>query len=371
MSTVLLRWINTSVCIFHSSWGHNYGSCLDECLHLKIYHSTTGSKSPIRHALRKKRYLAAFFSWGKWRVILFLPFNLALSLWLPFPLRNCREILREFSETLWSFLLERMPSCPGSLQFLCRMASFLHRIHQKEQQAEQDRAVACLSNRGWVKRERKRDSLPTVRIFVSSGHRWHILRQFQKGWYLPSEIRDKHLRPKKAKNWPSSTDRHVASKVHMVRYTQSCSETVLYVASHTSLYGSYSILPYMCSGECKGGGWGREDLCQVTGESLFLTLGPSSVISNDDDSASPLHHISNGSNTPSSSEGGPDAVIIGMTKIPVIENPQYFGITNSQLKPDTCKYRHLYIIIVMCLSPHTHTYYVQELNSEWRTESSV
>ncbi|XP_009572528.1 PREDICTED: BDNF/NT-3 growth factors receptor-like, partial [Fulmarus glacialis] len=62
---------------------------------------------------------------------------------------------------------------------------------------------------------------------------------------------------------------------------------------------------------------------------------PSSVISNDDDSASPLHHISNGSNTPSSSEGGPDAVIIGMTKIPVIENPQYFGITNSQLKPDT------------------------------------
>ncbi|NXD15547.1 NTRK2 protein, partial [Nothocercus nigrocapillus] len=63
--------------------------------------------------------------------------------------------------------------------------------------------------------------------------------------------------------------------------------------------------------------------------------GPSSVISNDDDSASPLHHISNGSSTPSSSEGGPDAVIIGMTKIPIIENPQYFGITNSQLKPDT------------------------------------
>uniref|UniRef100_A0A4X2LW31 Tyrosine-protein kinase receptor n=1 Tax=Vombatus ursinus TaxID=29139 RepID=A0A4X2LW31_VOMUR len=69
--------------------------------------------------------------------------------------------------------------------------------------------------------------------------------------------------------------------------------------------------------------------------SKFGMKGPSSVISNDDDSASPLHHISNGSNTPSSSEGGPDAVIIGMTKIPVIENPQYFGITNSQLKPDT------------------------------------
>ncbi|XP_018425875.1 PREDICTED: BDNF/NT-3 growth factors receptor isoform X1 [Nanorana parkeri] len=69
--------------------------------------------------------------------------------------------------------------------------------------------------------------------------------------------------------------------------------------------------------------------------SKFGLKGPSSVISNDDDSASPLHHISNGSNTPSSSEGGPDAVIIGMTKIPVIENPQYFGITNSHLKPDT------------------------------------
>lgn len=70
-------------------------------------------------------------------------------------------------------------------------------------------------------------------------------------------------------------------------------------------------------------------------DGLTQSQGPASVISNDDDSASPLHHISNGSNTPSSSEGGPDAVIIGMTKIPVIENPQYFGITNSQLKPDT------------------------------------
>lgn len=71
---------------------------------------------------------------------------------------------------------------------------------------------------------------------------------------------------------------------------------------------------------------------------LLPSPGPSSVISNDDDSASPLHHVSNGSNTPSSSEMGPDAVIIGMTKIPVIENPQYFRSTNSLLKTDTCKY---------------------------------
>uniref|UniRef100_A0A671SPH7 Tyrosine-protein kinase receptor n=1 Tax=Sinocyclocheilus anshuiensis TaxID=1608454 RepID=A0A671SPH7_9TELE len=56
---------------------------------------------------------------------------------------------------------------------------------------------------------------------------------------------------------------------------------------------------------------------------------------NDDDSASPLHHVSNGNNTPSSSEMGPDAVIIGMTKIPVIENPQYFRNPGSILKSDT------------------------------------
>lgn len=71
--------------------------------------------------------------------------------------------------------------------------------------------------------------------------------------------------------------------------------------------------------------------------SLSALSGPSSVISNDDDSASPLHHVSNGSNTPSSSEMGPDAVIIGMTKIPVIENPQYFRSSNSLLKTDTCE----------------------------------
>lgn len=73
---------------------------------------------------------------------------------------------------------------------------------------------------------------------------------------------------------------------------------------------------------------------------LFLlrgSLGSSSVISNDDDSASPLHHVSNGNNTPSSSEMGPDAVIIGMTKIPVIENPQYFRNSGSILKSDTCE----------------------------------
>ncbi|XP_016424034.1 BDNF/NT-3 growth factors receptor-like [Sinocyclocheilus rhinocerous] len=69
--------------------------------------------------------------------------------------------------------------------------------------------------------------------------------------------------------------------------------------------------------------------------SKFGIKGPSSVISNDDDSASPLHHVSNGSNTPSSSDMNADAVIIGMTKIPVIENPQYFRSTSSLLKSHT------------------------------------
>lgn len=71
---------------------------------------------------------------------------------------------------------------------------------------------------------------------------------------------------------------------------------------------------------------------------FVFDAGPSSVISNDDDSASPLHHVSNGSNTPSSSDMNADAVIIGMTKIPVIENPQYFRSTGSLLKSDTCEY---------------------------------
>nr|XP_057925924.1 neurotrophic tyrosine kinase, receptor, type 2a isoform X2 [Doryrhamphus excisus] len=76
-------------------------------------------------------------------------------------------------------------------------------------------------------------------------------------------------------------------------------------------------------------------IIKFAGNSKFGIKGPSSVISNDDDSASPLHHVSNGSNTPSSSDMGPDAVIIGMTKIPVIENPQYFRSSNSLLKTDT------------------------------------
>uniref|UniRef100_A0A3Q2TV05 Tyrosine-protein kinase receptor n=1 Tax=Fundulus heteroclitus TaxID=8078 RepID=A0A3Q2TV05_FUNHE len=74
------------------------------------------------------------------------------------------------------------------------------------------------------------------------------------------------------------------------------------------------------------------------GRNSNFGIKSSSVISNDDDSASPLHHVSNGNNTPSSSEMGPDAVIIGMTKIPVIENPQYFRNSGSMLKADTVQH---------------------------------
>nr|XP_023682133.1 BDNF/NT-3 growth factors receptor-like [Paramormyrops kingsleyae] len=67
--------------------------------------------------------------------------------------------------------------------------------------------------------------------------------------------------------------------------------------------------------------------------SKFGMKASSSVISNDDDSASPLHHVSNGNTTPS--EMGNDLVMIGMTKIPVIENPQYFSGSSSLLQSHT------------------------------------
>ncbi|OCT86807.1 hypothetical protein XELAEV_18020496mg, partial [Xenopus laevis] len=63
---------------------------------------------------------------------------------------------------------------------------------------------------------------------------------------------------------------------------------------------------------------------------------PVAVISGEEDSASPLHHINHGITTPSSLDAGPDTVVIGMTRIPVIENPQYFRQGHNCHKPDTC-----------------------------------
>lgn len=73
--------------------------------------------------------------------------------------------------------------------------------------------------------------------------------------------------------------------------------------------------------------------------SLLGCAGPVAVISGEEDSASPLHHINHGITTPSSLDAGPDTVVIGMTRIPVIENPQYFRQGHNCHKPDTCEYR--------------------------------
>lgn len=70
---------------------------------------------------------------------------------------------------------------------------------------------------------------------------------------------------------------------------------------------------------------------------LLARAGPVAVISGEEDSASPLHHINHGITTPSSLDAGPDTVVIGMARIPVIENPQYFRQGHSCHKPDTCK----------------------------------
>lgn len=72
--------------------------------------------------------------------------------------------------------------------------------------------------------------------------------------------------------------------------------------------------------------------------SLLVCAGPVAVISGEEDSASPLHHINHGITTPSSLDAGPDTVVIGMTRIPVIENPQYFRQGHNCHNPDTCEY---------------------------------
>ncbi|XP_049339943.1 NT-3 growth factor receptor isoform X3 [Astyanax mexicanus] len=69
--------------------------------------------------------------------------------------------------------------------------------------------------------------------------------------------------------------------------------------------------------------------------SKFGMKGPVAVISGEEDSASPLHHVNHGIITPCTLDAGPDAVVIGMTRIPVIENPQYFRHGHNCNKPST------------------------------------
>uniref|UniRef100_A0A667WTF4 Tyrosine-protein kinase receptor n=1 Tax=Myripristis murdjan TaxID=586833 RepID=A0A667WTF4_9TELE len=69
--------------------------------------------------------------------------------------------------------------------------------------------------------------------------------------------------------------------------------------------------------------------------SKFGMKGPVAVISGEEDSASPLHHVNHGIISPCTLDSGPDAVVIGMTRIPVIENPQYFRHGHNCNKPTT------------------------------------
>lgn len=71
--------------------------------------------------------------------------------------------------------------------------------------------------------------------------------------------------------------------------------------------------------------------------SFVFFPGPVAVISGEEDSASPLHHVNHGIITPCTLDAGPDAVVIGMTRIPVVENPQYFRHGHNCNKPTTRK----------------------------------
>ncbi|XP_016115862.1 NT-3 growth factor receptor-like [Sinocyclocheilus grahami] len=80
----------------------------------------------------------------------------------------------------------------------------------------------------------------------------------------------------------------------------------------------------------------RGHICQLGVMSKsYRRLGPVAVISGEEDSASPLHHVNHGIVTPCSLDAGPDAVVIGMSRIPVIENPQYFRHGHNCNKPTT------------------------------------
>uniref|UniRef100_A0A672JFT3 Tyrosine-protein kinase receptor n=1 Tax=Salarias fasciatus TaxID=181472 RepID=A0A672JFT3_SALFA len=69
--------------------------------------------------------------------------------------------------------------------------------------------------------------------------------------------------------------------------------------------------------------------------SKFGMKGPVAVITGEEDSASPLHHVNHGIISPCTLDAGSDAVVIGMTRIPVIENPQYFRHGHNCNKPTT------------------------------------
>ncbi|KAM6937911.1 NT-3 growth factor receptor-like [Xenentodon cancila] len=69
--------------------------------------------------------------------------------------------------------------------------------------------------------------------------------------------------------------------------------------------------------------------------SKFIMKGPVAVMSGEENSTSPLHHVNHGIISPCMLDLGPDSVVIGMTRIPIIENPQYFRNGHGYNKPTT------------------------------------
>ncbi|KAJ7999384.1 hypothetical protein DPEC_G00193840 [Dallia pectoralis] len=79
----------------------------------------------------------------------------------------------------------------------------------------------------------------------------------------------------------------------------------------------------------------RETDASMSFDSGIKPESPVAVISGEEDSASPLHHVNHGINTPCTLDTTADAVVIGMTRIPVMENPQYFRHGHTCNKPST------------------------------------
>lgn len=90
--------------------------------------------------------------------------------------------------------------------------------------------------------------------------------------------------------------------------------------------------------------------CKVTHHYYVLLPGPVAVISGEEDSASPLHHVNHGIITPCTLDAGPDAVVIGMTRIPVVENPQYFRHGHNCNKPTTRESLSIFIFLSITLA---------------------
>uniref|UniRef100_A0A8C6MIB5 Tyrosine-protein kinase receptor n=1 Tax=Nothobranchius furzeri TaxID=105023 RepID=A0A8C6MIB5_NOTFU len=69
--------------------------------------------------------------------------------------------------------------------------------------------------------------------------------------------------------------------------------------------------------------------------SKFNIKGPGAVMNVEENSTSPLHHVNHGVISPCALDNGSDSVVIGLSRIPIIENPQYFRHGHNCSKPTT------------------------------------